>query len=51
LQFYDSIESLGDPQAMTEEVILGDVGQLQFPIDMNREFGFYILLPVDPNQP
>jgi len=27
------------------------VGQLQFPIDMNREFGFYILLPVDPNQP
>ncbi|NBQ24990.1 MAG: hypothetical protein EBU26_12160, partial [Verrucomicrobia bacterium] len=51
LQVYDSIESLGDPQAMTEEVILGDVGKVQFPIDLNKEFGFYILLPVDPNQP
>ena len=51
LQVYDSIDSLGDPQAMTEEVILGDVGKVQFPIDLNKEFGFYILLPVDSNQP
>lgn len=48
---FESIESVGDPHGIVDEVFLGDVGELQFPIDMTKECGFYILLPADPNQP